>query len=193
MKKPRGTWLFPFTLALIMGGISFWLDRVSQIESEEIALNPNEPKYQINGISGERFDLQGLLAESLTATRVWQLPGQNIIHIDNPQLTLLRQGNPQYQVSAAQAQYRTDTRQVVFSDTVVLHKNAEDNRPEGILNTDSLTVDTRSQTAHTDAAVNYHYGLSQGSAVGFEYNKDHGFLNLNSRVKAIIYDPKKPQ
>ena len=192
MTKPRGSWFFPLILALLMGGVSFWLDRVSQVPTEEIALNPDEPKYQINGISAERFDEQGLLRESLTATRAWQLPQQNIININTPQLTLLRQGIPQYQVSSALAQYHIDTRQVVFSDNVVLHKNAQNNEAEGMLNTSRLTVDTVSQSASTTAAVDYRYGLSHGSAVGFEYNHEQGFLNLSSRVKAIIYDPKKP-
>lgn len=192
MIKTRGNWFFPLILALLMGSVSVWLDRVSQVSTEEIALNPSEPKYRINGISAERFDADGLPGENLTATAAWQLPQQNIVNIDNPQLTLLRQGKPQYQVSSALAQYHTDSREVVFSDNVVLHQSADGSGNEGILNTSSLTVDTATQTAKTDAKVDYRYGLSHGSAVGFEYNKERGFLNLSSRVKAIIYDPNKP-
>ena len=99
MIKTRGNWFFPLILALLMGSVSVWLDRVSQVSTEEIALNPSEPKYRINGISAERFDADGLPSENLTATAAWQLPQQNIVNIDNPQLTLLRQGKPQYQVS----------------------------------------------------------------------------------------------
>lgn len=188
--KSRGTWFFPLILATVMGGISFWLDRVSQIETVPIELNPHEPKYRINGIHGERFDSQGLLSERLSATSAWQLPTQPVVYIDNPQLMLLAHGKPLYQVSSTSAQYDTDSRQVVFLDKVLLYKSATANQAEAMLRTDKLTVDTQSQTAHTDASVDYRYGLSEGSAVGFEYNKDKGFLNLSSRIKAIIYDPK---
>ena len=45
MIKTRGNWFFPLILALLMGSVSVWLDRVSQVSTEEIALNPSEPKY----------------------------------------------------------------------------------------------------------------------------------------------------
>jgi lipopolysaccharide export system protein LptC len=40
--------------------------------------------------------------------------------------------------------------------------------------------------------VAYQYGDSHGTAKGVQYNHQQGFLNLPSRVKAIIYDPKNP-
>ncbi len=192
MQKPRGTWLFPLILALLMGGVSFWLDRVSQIDIVEAPLDPNQPKYQIDGIAGERFDQNGALAESLSARRAWQLPQQTVVHIDAPQLTLLEAGTPLYQVSARQANYHTDSRQVVFAGDVVLDKRARGQEPAGVLRTSRLTVDTTDQSARTDAPVQYRYGLSHGSAVGVEYNRERGFLNLSSRIKATIYDPKQP-
>ena len=190
MTTVRAAWLFPCVLAVVLGGVSFWLDRVSEIETEEIALNPNEPKYRIGGIHGERFDENGLVRERLRAEAAWQLPENPTVHIDKPELHLFERGQPQYQVQSAAARYHTDTRQVVFDTDVVLHQTARNSQSEGWLRTQNLTVDTVSQTARTQSAVQYRYGLSHGTAVGFEYNRGQGFLNLSSRIKATIYDPK---
>ncbi|WP_037585915.1 LPS export ABC transporter periplasmic protein LptC [Stenoxybacter acetivorans] len=188
--KPRGNWLFPLSLACILGGVSFWLDSISETPTEEAVLNPNEPRYRINDISGARFNENGQLNETVTAKSVWQLPNQKVIFITQPKMTMYHDGKPLYNVSAADAQYHTNSREVWFDHQVILTKQATAGEAEGQLETDHLEVNTKTQTAKTDVAVNYHYGLSHGKAVGFEYNRERGFLNLSSRVKTTIYEPK---
>jgi lipopolysaccharide export system protein LptC len=188
----RSNWLFPLVLALGLGGISFWLDRITEVKTVEIPLNPKEPKYQIESISGERFNQQGLLSESIKAEIARQYPQQSVIFIDKPDMYLYKDGKALYHVTANKAQYYTDSRKVDLIDDVIWHKNAVDKEPEGQLNTSILHINTQTQSAKTDAPVKYQYGLSQGTSVGFEYDKQRGFLNLPARVKAIIYDPQKP-
>ena len=50
--QARGNWLFPMVLAIGLGAISFWLDRITEVKTVEIPLNPKEPKYQFlpNGL-----------------------------------------------------------------------------------------------------------------------------------------------
>ena len=50
-KKWRAGWLFPLVLAIALGGLSAWLDRISEVTVEETVLNPNEPKYEMEGIA----------------------------------------------------------------------------------------------------------------------------------------------
>ena len=45
MIKRFGGWWFPLVLALALGGVSFWLDRISQLETADTPLNPHEPQY----------------------------------------------------------------------------------------------------------------------------------------------------
>lgn len=189
--QARGNWLFPMVLAIGLGAISFWLDRITEVKTVEIPLNPKEPKYQVEGISAQRFDRQGQLSETINAAAARQFPQQSVIYIDKPDMHLYKDGVDLYHITANQAQYFTDSRKVDLMDDVSWHKNAVNNEPEGQLNTSLLHIDTQTQSAKTDAPVKYQYGLSQGSSVGFEYDKQRGFLNLPARVKAIIYDPKK--
>ena len=80
---------------------------------------------------------------------------------------------------------------MVFENNVVFDKPALNGQPAGRLQTNSLTVNTQTQTAHTQDLVNYQYGASHGTAQGMTYNHKQGLLNLSSRIKAVIYDPKQ--
>ena len=192
IKKWRSGWLFPLVLAIGLGGLSAWLGRISELDIEEVALNPNEPQYAMIDIDGRRFDETGRLKENLSAESAWQMPKSDDVYFDQPQLVLYGAGQRLYDVKSEEARYNTDNRQVFFEKNVVLTKAADARRPAGVLKTASLLVDTQTETASTDAPVAYQYGDSHGTANGVQYNHQQGFLNLPSRVKAIIYDPKNP-
>ncbi|MDF7676744.1 LPS export ABC transporter periplasmic protein LptC [Neisseriaceae bacterium ESL0693] len=189
--RSRSNWIFPLILAIGMGGISFWLDRITDIKTVEMPLNPTEPKYIIKDIQGEQFDEEGNIHQTMIATQAQQFPQQSVIYIDNPDINLYAEAAPLYHITAKTGQYHTDSRQIDLIDDVSWHKNARPHEPEAQLNTSILHIDTQTQSARTSAPIEYTYGLSHGTAQGFEYNKQQGFLNLDSRVRAIIYDPKQ--
>lgn len=186
----RYGWLFPLVLAVGLGGLSAWLGRISEVDIEEAVLNPNEPQYAMQGIDGKRFDEQGRLKENLSAERAWQLPKSDDVVFEQPRLALYGGGALIYQVESREAHYNTENRTVRFERDVVLTKSADSQRPAGVLKTASLTINTQTETAETQAPVEYRYGESHGTANGLVYDHKKGFLNLPSRVKAIIYDPK---
>lgn len=181
---------FPLILAAALGGLTAWLGRISQIDIEEAALNPNEPQYSMSGINGRRFDEKGRLKENLDAQRAVQYPKKNGVHFERPDFTLYENGRLLYKVASKDAVYNTESKQVVFDNDVVLTKEADAGRPAGVVKTSRLTVDTQTRIAKTDAPVDYRYGDSHGTSNGLTYDYEKGFLNLPSRVKAIIYDPK---
>lgn len=189
--KWRYGWLFPLVLAALLGGLSAWLERISDVRVEETALNPNEPQYSMYGISGQRFGADGRTAELLTADNAWQLPKSDEIVLEQPQLTLFEQGREHYRVSARQAGYHTETREVVFENSVRLQRFARDGGTEGIVETQKITVDTRSKNARSDTPVQFRYGASSGSAQGFLYHHEAGRLQFPAKVKAIIYDSEQ--
>ncbi|ASK27466.1 LPS export ABC transporter periplasmic protein LptC [Neisseria chenwenguii] len=181
---------FPLILSVALGGLSAWLGRISEVDIEEVKLNPKEPQYKMNGIDGRRFDEQGRLKEHTTSARAWQLPEQKDVHFDAPKLLFYRDGSLLYQVVGKEAVYNTADKKVSFRQDVVLTKEAEADRPAGVLKTDFITVDTETRVAKTDSPVQFQYGESSGTADGLTYDHQKGFLNLPSRVKATIYDVK---
>lgn len=190
--KRYAGWLFPLVLALALGGLSAWLDRISTVTVEEAALNPNEPQYAMEGISGSRFDRQGALQDRLDAEAAWQFPQSKEVVFRRPLLQVYAQGEKAYQVGSEETRYDTGSRKILFEKQVVLDKEAAAGKPAGRLATDSLSVDTVSKTAAAPGFVRFDYGQSHGTAEGMTYDYNQGLLRLPSRVKATVYEPKNP-
>lgn len=187
MSRFRNLW-FPLMLAIILGGLSAWLERVSTVDVEEVKLDPDKPQYWMDNLSGRRFDETGTLKEILTAERGWQLPEQKNVFLQQADLQTFLDGQPQYSVNGALARYHLDEKKVYLEQGVVLEKVADAKRPSATVTTDYLTVDTVAQTAQTDAPIQFVYGKSSGSANGMFYDHKSGKLDLPKNVKALIYD-----
>ncbi len=79
--------IFPFSLALILGGVSAWLERISTVSVEEVKLDPTKPQYIMTGMLAHRFDVSGSLKEELLADKSWQLP-TNRMYICNMRICI---------------------------------------------------------------------------------------------------------
>lgn len=181
---------FPLILAVALGGLSAWLGRISEIQTEEVKLNPQEPQYWMGGMEGKRFDEQGRLKEHFTASQAFQLPNSSDVHFRLPKLEFFRDGRQTYQVVGKEGLYNTETRTAVFQKEVVLTKAADAARPAGKVETEFIHVDTRTESAHTEHPVRFEYGQSHGTANGMTYDHKKGLLDFPSKVKATIYDAK---
>ena len=186
------SWIFPLSLAVILGGLSAWLGRVSEVSVEEVKLDPDKPQYVMTGVRGKRFDISGSLNQDFTAASAWQLPDKKNVYFHLPLLKTFRDNAQQYQVSSDNAYYEIDSKKAFFQNHVVLTKAADAAKPAGKITTEKLDVDTNTEIAQTDLPVQYEYGRSSGSATGLMYDNKNGLLNLKSKVKALIYDTKHP-
>lgn len=119
---------FPLILAVALGSLSAWLGRISEVEIEEVRLNPDEPQYTMDGLDGRRFDEQGYLKEHLSAKGAKQFPENSDIHFDSPHLVFFQEGRLLYEVGSDEAVYHTENKQVLFKNNVVLTKTADGRR-----------------------------------------------------------------
>lgn len=184
------SFVFPLALALILGGLSAWLGRISEVTIEEVRLNPTEPQYSMMGIEGRRYDAQGNLNQLLTASSAWQLPDRKNVFLSEPVFTLFQQDKAQYGVTSEIARYEIASKKVFFDHDVVLTKTEDNERPAAKVQTDNLEVDTQTQIAQTQALVEYQYGLSHGTANGFSYDNKNEVLNFPKKVRALVYGAK---
>ena len=182
---------FPLALGLILGGLTAWLERVSDIVIEEVKLPPNEPQYIATVLSAKRFDDSGSLKEQLDAPKGWQLPDQKNIFFEKPYLQVYEKGIPQYSVISDSANYEVASKKIFLQNNVMLSKAAVDERPAAQVFTDVLQVDTQTKIAHTDAPVQYQYGQSYGSSIGMTYDEKQGLLSLPAQVRAMIYETEQ--
>lgn len=182
------SWVFPLTLAVLMGGVTFWLNRATDVNVESVLLNPAKPQYVMHNLQGVKFSPQGQVAQSLTATSAQMFPNSTDVLINQPNGKAYENGQELYHVQSVQARYSNKQKQVFFDQDVLFTKAAVGGKPVGTVKTSQLQIDLPSQVAKTAQEVEYQYGDSTGSAIGFSYDKKNDVLHLDSRVKAIIYD-----
>ncbi len=190
-KTRLGAWLFPILLAVCMGGVSFWLNEISQVDVVEAPINPDVPRYTMMNVTGKVFSNEGLVAEDMVATSVWQLPESDLVEFSMPVIKIYQQGNEIYNVKSNLGRYDTENKWIYFDNNVVLTKIASKDEAPGFAKTEHLQVDTVTQIAKTDDLVDFQMGLSTGQSQGLVYDHTKQNLNLKSRVRAIIYEPTK--
>lgn len=182
------SWVFPVALAVIMGAVTFWLNRVTDVNIESVLLNPAKPQYVMTDLNGVRFNAEGQKAEVLQARSAHMFPNNTDVIIHQPNGQVFKEGKELYRVKSEQARYSDVKEKVFFDQEVTFTKAALDGKPAGVVTTSQLEIDLPTQVASTKAQVEYQYGESKGSALGFSYDNKNEVLNLDSRVKAIIYD-----
>ena len=182
------SWVFPLTLAILMGGVTFWLNRATDVNIESVLLNPSQPQYVMSDINGVRFNEQGQVAQTLQAASAQMFPNSTDVTITKPNGHMYAEGKELYHVESATALYSEKQKKIFFEQEVLFTKAATDTAPEGKVKTSQLEIDIPTQVAKTAQDVAYEYGESQGTATGFSYDKKNEVLHLDSRVKAIIYD-----
>ncbi|MFC3533409.1 LPS export ABC transporter periplasmic protein LptC [Vogesella facilis] len=182
--KTRAGKLFPLGLLLGMGLIASWLNVLTQWQQPvQRELNPDKPEYTIEEVSAKRFDEQGRPWQQLTATQMWKLPKVNTVYFTEPELQQFSQGQVDYRITADNGRYNKPQDVADFSGRVHLQRAPQAGKPAMHLQTPSLRLDNRSQTASNHAPFVMDYGSSQIRAVGFIYNHQAGQLKLLSQVR----------
>ena len=181
--------LFPLALILLLGFLTFFLDQVTQVNITEKKLDPNKPEYTINNLTATRFDMQGKIQERLTASQMWQYPESDDRYFLQPLAHVYKNGVLQYWVDGKRGQYDRKKQLAYFSDAVTLHTPATAERPPARVQTSKMWVDTDKQIATSNQLVNFEYGQSHGTAVGFKYDRKLQQLYLLSQIKATYVKP----
>ena len=180
--------VFPLTLAILMGGVTFWLNRATDVNIESVLLNPSQPQYVMSAIDGVRFDEHGQIAQTLQADSAKMFPNSTDVLVANPKGYMYADGKELYHVVSSTARYSDKQKKIFFEKEVLFTKAMTNEAPAGRVKTSQMEIDIPTQVAKTTQEVAYEYGVSKGTATGFSYDKKNEVLHLDSRVKAIIYD-----
>ena len=90
--------VFPLTLAILMGGVTFWLNRATDVNIESVLLNPSQPQYVMSAIDGVRFDEHGQIAQTLQADSAKMFPNSADVLVANPKGYMYADGKELYHV-----------------------------------------------------------------------------------------------
>ncbi len=184
MTPRRHAKLFPLVLLALLGGLSFWLQSLTDWLSADVRHNKDAatPDYVVEGFAATVFDAQGGVKQRLEGQRAWQLPENPAIHLQGPHLRQYRQGVLQLEIIGTDGRYNPKTRISEFPGPVTLLRYAP-GLPTAKLVTSRLTVDTEKRTAQSPAPAVLERGASVVRATGFTYNDATQQVQLLSKVK----------
>ncbi len=178
--------LFPIALMLLLVGLTFWLQRASEIQDNfSDSKLRHDPDYYAENFTVRRFAPTGGLKDTLAAKKMVHYPDDETTVITEPQMSFLKGPRPTH-LSAKQGLVGPDAREVTLVGNVRGVRAATATDPEIVYTSSHLAVFPDDEVARTSAAVTITQGASIVRGVGMEADNKTQVFQLLSQVSSTI-------
>jgi len=178
--------LFPVGVLTFLAALTFWLDRVTQVDAvRDDAKRRHDPDYIAEAFTVKSFGTEGGIESTLTAARMVHYPDDDTTWMTLPRLSSHR-GARATHVAAAQALVGPDGREMTFVENVRVVRDATRTDPAVVLATQSLTLFPDDEIMRTAAPVTVTQGASVLRGTGLDADNRTGTLQLLGSVSGTI-------
>ena len=178
--------LFPIALMLLLVGLTFWLQRASEIKGNySDSLLRHDPDYFAENFSVRRCGPSGGLHSTLAARKMVHYPDDETTVMTEPQMSFFNGPRPT-RLSAKEGLVGPDAREVTLVGNVRGVRAATATDPEIVYTSSHLTVFPDDEVARTSAAVTITQGASIVRGVGMEADNKTQIFQLLSQVSSTI-------
>lgn len=185
--RNRGHSLFPIIVLTLLGGVSVWLDRVTrQEETIKVDKTRHEPDFTADQLVLRRFDLAGKAQYVLVADRMVHYSDDESTDLIRPRLDYLNRPEP-VRMESDFATVSKDGEIVVLTNNVLLKRAAQPGKPEATLRTERMTVWPDDEKMYSDTPVTLTQGSTVVTADRMEGDNIVGDIQLQGRVRGILY------
>ncbi|MEN9659249.1 LPS export ABC transporter periplasmic protein LptC [Iodobacter fluviatilis] len=188
MAVPGTTRLLPLALVLLLGGLTWLLDRAATLPSAAYAVNSDQPDMLVDSATAVRFGEDGRPVSQLTATHVSHLPVGDITWLEKPHLRYTAAEQPRLDVTGERAKSIKQGSEVWFPGAVKMVRAASGTQAELVINSRDMQVLPQQGIASSDAPVHAVMGTYVVESVGFIANSNTETLELKSKVR-MSYEP----
>ena len=190
--KRRTHSLFPLTILVLLALLTFWLDRVTRVET---ARHDGKQRHDADFVAENftllQLDKDGKVLHAMSAQRMLHYPDDESTEVIEPRYTYLGKPPPLH-ISAARGNISKDGNVVVLTDNVLARHEADQTQPEMTFRTDTLTLYPDDEIARTDDPVTIVRGGSTLSGVGMELDHLNRVLKLHGQVRATLLPRERP-
>jgi lipopolysaccharide export system protein LptC len=188
MAVPGTTRLLPLALVLLLGGLTWLLDRAATLPSAAYAVNSDQPDMLVDSATAVRFGEDGRPVSQLTATHVSHLPAGDITWLEKPHLRYTAAEQPRLDVTGERAKSIKQGSEVWFPGPVKMVRAASGTQAELVINSRDMQVLPQQGLASSEAPVHAVMGTYVVESVGFIANSNTETLELKSKVR-MSYEP----
>jgi lipopolysaccharide export system protein LptC len=155
----RRTWIVVILLA-VLAGLSQWLLWIFTPEPEAPPfIGPLRPEYSLDNFQLRVFKDNGQLSFEVESPRMDRHGGDGHFLVREPEMIILREGEPQWQASSTDSRIEANGNQLELRGGVRFHSMPDDPRPIDI-RTEHLLAFPDTQRAQTDVPVTVVQGRS---------------------------------
>lgn len=178
----------------LLAGLSYGLLRwVESSLREPAPAESQEPVLIVEQIRAVRLNIAGVREYVLEAPRLWQLPGQGGIRIDQPILDWYQPDGQirEWRLRAEQGWIAPDYQILRLDGAVVMDRTADSGKPPVTVTTRDVSVHRTDRYAETAAPVRAVTPDGEFRAVGARAWFDQERLELLSEVRGSYEPPKR--
>ena len=184
--KPRGQGLFPIALMVLMVGLTFWLQRATELKDNfSDSLIRHDSDYFAENFTVRRFAQTGGLQSTLVSKKMVHYPDDETSVLTEPVMTFFKGPRPT-NLTAKQGLVGPDAREVALVGNVRGVRAATATDPEIVFTSTHLTVFPDDEVMRTTAAVTITQGASVVRGVGMEADNKTQVYQLLSQVNSTI-------
>lgn len=185
--------LLPFTLLLALLGLTFWLQRITDLpEIRDTSHVRHDPDTIVEHFTVRRLDEQGRLKYLLKGERMVHYGDDESSEMERPHLTWFRPNAPTVTLTASRGRGNRDGSKIDLSGGVTTTRAATGDRPTLTVRTKTLHVLPEQQQAHTDDLVRMMEGPSWLTGTGMDLDSKAQTYVLRSGIRAMRVNPPHP-
>jgi len=180
-------WL-PFTLLLLIAGLSFWLDQQVAQEDSVFGLGKNKTSadFILEGYSVVKLDETGHVQYRMNGQTLSHFRDLSQTQLQNVHWVHYQPGAPALTITSNQGTVLDNGKQIDLAERVIVHREADANQRNMQLTTAQLSLWPDSNLAKTNAPVRIESHGSITTATGMELNSKTRVLQLHKAVKATF-------
>ncbi|MDR3323701.1 MAG: LPS export ABC transporter periplasmic protein LptC [Zoogloeaceae bacterium] len=191
MKKPSSltpSFLFPFMVLVILAGLSFWLERATEVHLvKDDGKTRHAPDTLVEDLTLYRHDANGLLQYKLAAPLLEHYPDDDSSLIQQPRLINYRPDGPEVVLTSEEALVTEQGKHILARNNVIITRAAFDRRGEMVARTPELTILPDEGRAFNQHPVDIREGQNWLKGVGVQIDNNKGVFSLQSRVTGEMF------
>jgi lipopolysaccharide export system protein LptC len=183
--------LFPLLLMLTLALLTFWLERLTQVEPARQAPRRHDPDYIIEGFTLTEYGANGKPVTTLAAAKMTHYADDGSTELVAPRAVQTRPDEPRLRLSAERGTLTQDGNELLLFDNVLLARDSAAGAEESRLRSDFLHFIEPRSLVRTDHEVEYTAPGRSLRGRGMEYDNATGQLVLHAQVRGT-YEAKLP-
>jgi lipopolysaccharide export system protein LptC len=180
---PKQILLQRFLLLVLIGFIGWMILQRTFSPTSQTPHNTHDPASFVEGVTVVQMDQFGNVADEFHAPMMWHYSDDNTTDIDSPEITLYKDNQPPWKITAVRGRVNGNNKSVLLWDNVEASQAASPHMPSTRILTTAITVYPQRKYAETDQVVTALQPGAMMKSLGLRADMQRGTIELLAHVR----------